>query len=255
MLIDTHTHLYLDQFADDIDAVIDRVRSNRITALLLPNIDSESYPAMMNLSNANPELCRPMLGLHPCSVDLNWQNQLEELFENWKTETFCAVGEIGLDYYWDKSKIEQQHLALQWQFDQAMKYDKPVSIHCRDAMDDVLKFIEKPQNHSLNGVLHCFTGTLNDGTRAIAQGFYLGLGGVFTFKKTQELRDAIAALPKDRVILETDAPYLAPSPFRGKRNESSYIRHVAEKLADVWQCSYEECCLITTENAKRLFRI
>lgn len=254
--IDTHTHLYLENFDQDRPEMIKRAINRGIDHFLLPNIDQDSVASLLNLCKEYPKNCFPMLGLHPTSVKEDWQSQLSG-FENIlkkQSKTFIAVGEIGLDFYWDKHFADEQIQALRIQFDWAKMLNLPVAIHTREAFPEMLSEIEKAQNGKLKGVLHCFTGTLDEAKKAIDLGFYLGIGGVLTYKKSM-LPDVVKQLPAERLILETDAPFLPPVPYRGKRNESAYLFETAVKLAETLNLSLETVAEITTNNAIELFKL
>ncbi|MDY0078198.1 MAG: TatD family hydrolase [Bacteroidales bacterium] len=254
--IDTHTHLYLDEFEADRPEMIRRAIDKGIQRFLLPNIDTESLEPMLNLCKQFPDVCLPMLGLHPTSVKADWKAQLESfesiLFS--EKNPFIAIGEIGLDFYWDKSFAEAQLSALRTQFDWAKKLNLPVAIHTRAAFSEMLDEITKAQDGCLKGVLHCFTGSLEDAQRAVDLGFLLGIGGVLTYKKSA-LPEIISQIDMEHLILETDAPFLPPVPYRGKRNESAYMIETALKLATIKQLSMEEIAQQTTQNAVELFKL
>lgn len=255
-LIDTHTHLYLDEFDADRPEMIQRAINKGIHRFLLPNIDTETLEPMLNLCGQFPDNCFPMLGLHPTSVKANWKAQLESfesMLFNGK-HPFIAIGEIGLDFYWDKSFAEAQTNALRTQFDWAKKLDLPVAIHTREAFPEMLDEIAKAQDGRLKGVLHCFTGSLEEAQRAVDLGFLLGIGGVLTYKKST-LPEIISQIDVKHLILETDAPFLPPVPYRGKRNESAYMTETALKLATIKQLSQEEIAQQTTQNAIELFKL
>ena len=254
--IDTHTHLYLEDFDHDRQEMINRAISRGIHRFLLPNIDQDSVKPLLQLCEDFPANCFPMIGLHPTSVKEDWQKQLSHFKEQLKyhPETFIAIGEIGLDFYWDKSFATQQLEALRMQFDWAKQMQKPVAIHTREAFPEMLTEIQKAQDGSLKGVLHCFTGTLEEAKKAVDLGFYLGIGGVLTYKKTS-LPEVVKQLPLDRLILETDAPFLPPVPYRGKRNESAYLFETAVKLAAILEIELDKLAEITTQNANELFNL
>jgi len=252
MLVDTHAHLYSKQFDADRAETMRRAFEAGLTHIFLPNVDSSSIPAMLELEAAYPGQCFAMMGLHPCSVEANYEHELAVVREWLDQRPFVAVGEIGLDYYWSREFVEQQKTAFRLQLDWACELGIPVAIHARDSMDDILDILEEKQDGRLTGVLHCFTGNLEQARRAVGLGFHLGLGGVLTYPKGG-LEPVVRELPLDRLVLETDAPYLAPVPFRGKRNESAYIREVARKLADVLGLDVAEVSSRTTANALRLF--
>ena len=252
--IDTHSHLYSSEFDSDRLLIIKEAISAGVSTILLPNISSKYTKGMLELCDEFPQNCFPMMGLHPC--DVNEDNIEEELIhveQELAKGKYIAVGEIGLDLYWDKTKLEVQKKAFIYQIELAKKYKLPIAIHVRNSFIEAIEIIEKLNNESLRGVFHCFTGSVEDAQRVINLGnFYLGIGGVLTFKNSG-LDKTIAEIQLQHLILETDAPYLAPTPFRGKRNESKYILNIAEKLAEVQQIEIEEVAKITTINAKKLF--
>lgn len=253
MLIDTHTHLYSEQFNEDRTAMIERAIHAGVGKLLLPNIDADSITGMHALAQQFPGVCFPMMGIHPCSVDANWEtlwNSMKPLFDE---HQYVAVGEIGVDLYWDKSteKIQKDAFAAQIEF--AKDKQLPIVIHARDAFDAIYEVLDQHADERLSGVFHCFTGTEKDVEKILGySNFYFGIGGVLTYKKS-DLPEVVPHIPLDKLVLETDAPYLPPVPFRGKRNESSYILHTAEKLAEVVGLPLSELSKITSENAERLF--
>ncbi|MDB2363932.1 TatD family hydrolase [Flavobacteriales bacterium] len=252
-LIDTHTHVFLEQFDEDFDQVIARALESGVEKMLLPNIDSSTLERLLMNSNENQLL--PMMGLHPCSVKDNYEEELELVANEIESGKYIAVGEIGIDLYWDQSLKAQQIDAFKRQIELAKKYDLPVAIHTREAFDEVFDALDETHDGALRGVFHCFTGNEDQAKKALSySGFYLGLGGVLTFKKSG-LDKVVKDIPLDRLLLETDAPYLAPTPFRGKRNEPSYLVHIAQKLADIHEMSIEKVAEITTKNANDLFRL
>lgn len=254
MLVDSHAHLYLEEFSSDITQVLERAAAAGVKNILLPNIDSNTVEAMLLLESTRPEQCHAMMGLHPCSVRENVEKELMEV-ENWLGKrSFAAVGEIGLDFHWDLTYREQQVLAFEKQIDWAKQYQVPVSIHSRDATRDCIKIVKRKQDGSLKGVFHCFSGTLSEAKEIIGLGFYLGIGGVVTFKNSG-LDQMLKELDMAYIVLETDSPYLAPVPHRGKRNESSFLGLVAEKIAFIKGLQIEEIASITSDNAGRLFNL
>jgi len=254
--IDTHSHLYSSQFDEDRAQAINDAISAGVSTILLPNISREYTKGMLEICNEFPENCFPMMGLHPCDVtDENYTQEIEHVEEELATKKYIAVGEIGLDLHWDKTKLEVQKKAFIHQIELAKKYQLPIAIHVRDSFAEAIEIIEKLNDVNLRGVFHCFTGSVEDAQRVInLGGFYLGIGGVLTFKNSG-LDKIIAEIELQNLILETDAPYLAPTPFRGKRNESKYIVNIAEKLAEVHQIDIDHVARITTLNAKKLFRL
>tara|TARA_Y100000385_G_scaffold290402_1_gene363362 strand:- start:411 stop:1172 length:762 start_codon:yes stop_codon:yes gene_type:complete len=253
MLIDTHTHLYLEKFHDDIDDVMQRAKDSDVGLMLLPNIDSETMDSVFELANAY-ESCLPMVGLHPCSVKADYKTELEKLYAYIDRENVIAVGEIGMDLYWDKSFKSEQVRAFHDQIDWALDKDLPIVIHSRNAMQECIEIVKDRQDGNLRGVFHCFDQDETSALAILDLGFYIGIGGVLTFKKSK-LPEAIRDLPLDRIILETDSPFLTPSPHRGKRNESSYVQFVAEKAAQIFEKEIKEIAEITTTNTKALFRL
>lgn len=252
--IDTHTHLYLDQFDADRDAMLQRAFSVGVTKLLLPNIDSDSIAPMLQLCEQYPKNCFPMIGLHPTSVDKDVQTQLNLLEQELLKGTYIGIGEIGIDLYWDKSFLEEQIHAFRIQLNWAKQHALPVAIHTREAFPLILDLVEEAQDGRLKGVFHCFTGNTTEAERIVKMGFYLGIGGVLTYKKSM-LPEVIQNIPLDFLLLETDSPYLPPVPYRGKRNESSYLTETALQLAAIKQIPLSELATITTNNALKLFNI
>ena len=251
-LIDTHTHIYLEQFDEDREEMIQRALDSGVEQFFLPNIDSSSITRMMQMEEAHPGRCFAMMGLHPCSVKENFQEELA-IVRDWLDERpFCAVGEIGIDLYWDKTFIEQQKEAFLLQMEWARELGIPIVIHSRDATDLLIDLVEKNIDERLKGIFHCFSGTEEQARRIIELGFYLGIGGVLTFKNAG-LDKVMEKVAMEHVVLETDSPYLAPVPWRGKRNESAYVRLVAEKLAAIKGVSFREVAEVTTKNAEQLF--
>ena len=232
ILTDTHSHLYDQKFSEDQQEVIDRAFEENVTRIFLPNVDQHSVAGMLDITTRYPENCFAMMGLHPCSVKEDYKEELAVLKAHIDTGKYCAVGEIGMDLYWDKTFLEEQKDTFRTQIRWAKEKNLPIAIHCRDAFDDVFEILEKEKGEDLRGIFHCFSGTLEQAHQAISLNFYLGIGGVVTFKKAG-LDRIIAHIPLKHLVLETDSPYLAPSPNRGKRNESSYLIHIAQKIADL----------------------
>lgn len=254
--IDTHTHLYSEAFAEDRDQAMQRALDAGVEKLYLPAIDTNSTEAMYELKNKYPAHIGLMAGLHPTSVkpesykaELDFvANELKE-----KPNTFCAVGEIGVDLYWDKTNLNIQQEAFRAQIKLAKQYKLPIVIHCRDAFDEVFEVLEEEKSDDLYGIFHCFTGTLAQAQKAISYNMKLGIGGVLTFKNGK-IDKFLAEIPLTHIVLETDAPYLAPTPYRGKRNESSYLVLVAEKLASIYQTTLVEIANTTTQTAQEIFK-
>ena len=253
-LIDTHTHLFSSQFDEDRHAVVQKAIEQGVSKMLLPNINSETVEAMHQLCQDFPDHCYPMMGLHPCDVKDNYLEELEVVKSHLDKGNYVAVGEIGIDLYWDKSTLGIQKEAFRQQLIWAKEYDLPVAIHIRESFDEIFEVIEEVNDEKLRGVFHCFTGTIEQGQRAIDMGFMLGIGGVVTFKNSG-LDQTLKHLSLEHLILETDSPYLAPTPHRGQRNESAFISLMAQKLADIYEIDIEEVARITTHNAKTLFKI
>lgn len=253
ILTDTHTHMYLEQFDDDRHEVIDRAITQGVERIFLPNIDSTSLHSMNELVAAYPKNCFPMMGLHPCSVNESVEKELELVRTELKTGKYCAVGEIGIDLHWDDTFIEDQKSAFAMQIEWAKEFQLPIAIHVRESFEEVLRIVDELNDDRLTGVFHCFTGTIEQARHIMDYGgFYLGIGGVVTFKNSG-LDAVVKDIPLDRIVLETDAPYLTPAPYRGKRNETGYVRFVADRLAEIYDLATHEVARITTENSKTLF--
>ncbi|NHF58429.1 TatD family hydrolase [Flavobacteriaceae bacterium TP-CH-4] len=254
ILTDTHTHLYSEAFEGDRDAVIDRAIAVGVQRFFIPAIDSTYTDAMLALQNRYPDQMFLMMGLHPTHVKDHFEEELEHVREMLDQRKFYAVGEIGIDLYWDKSFLAQQQEAFRIQIDLAKKHRLPIVIHCREAFDEIFAILEEKKDDDLFGIFHCFTGTLEQAHKAISYNMKLGIGGVVTFKNGK-IDTFLQEIPLEHIVLETDAPYLAPMPFRGKRNESSYLLHVARKLSDIYNKDIEEIAEITTRNSKAVFGI
>lgn len=254
LLIDSHSHIYLDEFHSDRPEAISRAKEQGISKILMPAIDSTTHQQMMKVEEEFAGVCVSMMGLHPCSVKGNFEDELSTVRNHLETRNFIAIGEIGLDFYWDKTFLDQQYMAFDRQIDWALEMDLPIVIHSRDAIDECIEVVSKRQNGSLKGVFHCFGGSLDQAKAILGLGFYLGIGGVLTFKKAG-LDKVLESIDLEHVILETDAPYLAPVPYRGKRNESSYLSLVARNLANVKEMQYDDVARITSANTEKLFRL
>lgn len=250
--IDTHTHLYLDEFDADRTESISRAKLAGVEIFLLPNIDSLSIEPLLNLADMFPDNCLPMVGLHPTSVKENYQDELQIVESHLKKRKFYAIGEIGIDLYWDKTFLEQQQIAFRHQLKLAKASKLPVAIHMRNSFDQTYSIILEEADGNLQGVFHCFPGNIQQAKKVTDLGFLLGIGGVVTFKNSG-LQQVVKQIPLEYIVLETDAPFLAPDPYRGKRNESSYILLIAEKIASLKEIPLSEVAQITTANAKRLF--
>ncbi len=252
ILIDTHCHLYASEFDADRTLMIERAQHIGIQEFYLPGIDSEAIDGMLNLEKQYPNICFPMMGLHPCYVKDNYLQELN-IVENWlKQRKFVAIGEIGLDFYWDKTFATQQQEAFEQQMQWALDYRLPIVIHTREAMQATIDAVKPFAKKGLKGIFHCFSGSYESAKEIIGMNFLLGIGGVVTYKNAG-LSEVVGKLDLKHLVLETDAPYLSPVPFRGKRNESSYLEFVLKKIAEVKQITIEEVATITTQNAKELF--
>jgi len=252
MMIDTHCHLYLDDFDADRPAIIERANTESVGRFYLPAIDSSIITRMLKMEQDYPGQCFAMMGLHPCSVKENFEEELQ-IAEQWLARRkFAAVGETGLDFYWDKTFTAQQYTAFRTQVGWAKKYNIPVVIHSRQSTPECIDVIKEMHDASLTGIFHCFGGSLEEARQITELGFYLGIGGVLTYKNSG-LAGVIEKLPLDNIVVETDAPYLTPVPFRGKRNESAYLKYVVQKIAELKNISIEEVAEITTANANKLF--
>lgn len=253
MLIDTHTHLYAAAFDEDRPAMMARAFAADVAVLMLPNIDLSSIAGMHQMVADYPGKVFPMMGLHPCSVKDDYEAVLHQMEEKLRTGAYRGIGETGLDYYWDTTHKAAQQASLVKHIDWAVHHRLPIILHTRDAFADTYALISEHNTSRLTGIFHCFTGSVEEAEKVLSlDGFYLGIGGVLTFKNSG-LDKVVASLPLDRMVLETDSPYLAPVPYRGKRNESSYLRLIAEKLAQVKGVSYDEVAEITTINARKVF--
>lgn len=254
-LIDTHSHLYDEAFDEDIDIVINNALEKGVAKIILPAIDSSTIERQKKLSASYPDIFYQMIGVHPTSIKEDYRKELDVVYNEISTnaDSYLAIGEIGLDYYWDTTFAQEQQTALITQIEWANKYQKPVALHVRNAYTEMFEVLEK---HSVDrrGVLHCFSGTLSDAKKAVDMGYMLGIGGVVTFKKN-ELAKIVAELPLQNILLETDAPYLAPTPYRGKRNESAYVLNVAQMVAEIKNTSLEQVAETTLQNAVELFGI
>jgi TatD DNase family protein len=252
-MIDTHSHLYLEEFRDDRQGMFNRAKGAGVTRVYLPAINSESHEAMMETASVSEGFCIPMMGLHPCYVEADYAAELE-LVEHWlKHEKFAAIGEVGLDFYHSVEFREQQVEVFKYQIKLALAYDLPIVIHSRSSLDECIKMIAEHGNGKVKGIFHCYGGDERQARKIIELGFMLGIGGVVTYKNAG-LATLVAELPLESMVLETDAPYLTPVPFRGKRNETAYIRYVAEKIAILKDIDFKEVDEITTQNAKKIFR-
>ena len=253
-MIDTHTHLYSEEFDKDRAEMIARAKAAGVTRCFIPAIDSSYTERMFQLKNEYPDYVFLMNGLHPCNVKENYKEELTHVENLMPTHSFCAIGEIGIDLYWDKTFLKEQQEAFAWQIQLAKKHQLPIVIHCREAFDEVFEVLESEKGDDLFGIFHCFSGTEAQAYRAIDYGLHLGIGGVVTFKNGN-IDKFLRNIDLQHIVLETDSPYLAPVPYRGKRNESAYIVQVADKLSDIYELPVDEIKRITTENATKIFKI
>ena len=251
-LVDTHCHIYSEKFREDLASVMEASSLQGVQRIYMPNIDIESIDAMMECKNQYPTVCFPMMGLHPCSVDSNWEETLATMKAFFPLHTFYGVGETGIDLYWDKSTLEMQKAALRVQVQWAIDLQLPLILHTRSAVKETVEVLREFNGAALRGIFHCFSEGYEYADEIASMGFYFGIGGVVTYKNSG-LSDIVSALPKDRILLETDAPYLAPVPQRGKRNEPAFVWHVAHKLSEILGMSIADVGEFTAGNAKRLF--
>jgi len=254
MYIDTHAHLYSEQFNDDQNDMVQRAIDANVQKMFLPNIDSTTIPAMHQLCEKFPNHCYPMMGLHPCSVKGDYKKELEIVKKQIDEQKYFGVGETGIDLYWDTTFKVEQIEAFKFQINLAKENNLPIIIHSRESLDMTIQIIEESQDGNLRGVFHCFNGSIAQSKKIVDLNFMMGLGGVITFKNAN-LDEMIKELPCEKIILETDAPYLSPVPYRGKRNESAYIPLVAEKLSEIRNEVVGSIMSYTTENASKLFGI
>ncbi|MFI5136389.1 MAG: TatD family hydrolase [Sphingobacteriales bacterium] len=254
ILTDTHTHLYYETDNAKRVELIKRCNDNGVNRLFLPNVDASSVPLVFSLVKSFPEICFPMLGLHPCSVKEGWEDELNIIKSAADQQKIVAIGEIGIDLYWDKTTLPAQILAFKQQIAWAKSLKLPIVIHCRDAFNEVFEVLQSEQDENLRGIFHCFSGTLEQAEKVISLGFYLGIGGVVTYKNSG-LDKVVQQIDLNHLVLETDSPYLTPVPYRGKPNESSYLIYVAQKVAELHQTDPETVAEITTENSRLIFGV
>lgn len=253
-MIDTHSHLYLSDFEEDLKEVLDRCQVAGIDKIYLPAIDSSTHDSMMALAAKAKGYCLPMMGLHPCYVNADYRKEMS-LVEAWlASDSYAAIGEIGLDFYHSTEFKQEQIDVFYWQMELAMQYNLPIVIHSRNSMDECIKLIAAHGKGRIEGIFHCFGGDERQGKKIIDLGFKLGIGGVVTYKNAG-LAKVLESLPLDALVLETDSPYLTPVPFRGKRNESSYLTYIAAKIAVIKAVDIEAVVEVTTSNAKKIFRL
>lgn len=251
-ITDTHTHLYAEEFKPDLSELLKEAATLGVRRFFMPNIDRSSIDDMLALEKKYPGMCIPMMGLHPCYVKENWEEELATVVEWWTKRSFAAVGEIGIDLYWDQTFLEQQKIVFKKQVELANQKKVPIVIHTRDSFDVTIALLKETKKETPYGIFHCFTGTKEQAMEAIDMGFLLGIGGVVTYKNGG-LDKFIHDIELKHIVLETDAPYLAPAPHRGKRNIPSYILKVAEKISELKKISVLEVATITTQNANHLF--
>lgn len=253
MFIDTHTHLYSEQFSEDRTEMIQRAIAAGVERLYMPNIDLDSVEGMHALEAQFPENCFAMMGLHPCSVDVNWELTLAKMRLMLDKRPYVAIGEIGIDLYWDKTFINEQKEAFRTQIQWAKELELPIVIHARDSFPEIYEVLDEENDERLRGIFHCFTGNGQDVQKILEYGgFSFGIGGVVTYKKS-DLPETLKHIPLEKLLLETDAPYLSPVPYRGKRNESAYVVHTAEKMAEILELPLSKLEAVTTENALKIF--
>ncbi len=252
-MIDSHCHIYSTELAEDVVAVLERADNAGVTKIYMPAIDSTTHKNMLDLAQKF-SVCLPMMGLHPCSVKENFDEELHQIENYLQTQKFAAIGETGLDFFWDKTFVNQQVISLNKHAYWSLKYNLPIVLHTRDAMDETITEMEKYKADGLQGVFHCFSGNAVQAEKIMELGFYLGIGGVATFKNSG-MGEVLKTLPLSSLLLETDAPYLAPVPYRGKRNEPAYLGLIAQKIAEVKKVSLQDVIDITTVNAEKLFKL
>ncbi len=252
--IDTHSHMYLPQFNGDIQDCIDRCKEKSVQKVILPNIDSETIQPLLGLTLKDPEFFYPLMGLHPTHVKENFEQELSKIFDELNSNQYCGVGEIGIDLYWDKTFLDKQQVAFESQVRYALDKNLPFVIHARESFQEVIDVLEKINHGSYRGIFHAFSGEPFQAEKVAEMGFLIGIGGVSTFKNSN-LSEVIEHIDLNHIVLETDSPYLAPVPYRGKRNESSYIPLIAEKIAAVKSIGIEEIARVTSTNAEKLFNI
>lgn len=253
-MIDSHSHPYVTEFESDRAEMLQRAQNAGISKIYMPAIDSTTHEAMLALERQYPSLCKSMMGLHPCSVNDQYQKELDIIYQYLSRRKFAAIGEIGLDYYWDKSTVDFQKKAFAQQMEWALECKLPIVIHARESTMDCVEMVKPFSDKGLKGIFHCFGGSNEEAKAIIELGFLLGIGGVFTFKKAN-MPENLQDIGMEHIVLETDAPYLAPVPFRGKRNESAYLPYIAKAISDAKGIDMEEVVKITAKNAEDLFRI
>ena len=253
-LVDSHSHLFLEEFQSDLPQVMERAQAAGVSHIFMPNIDSTTIDSMLSVCNTYNDYCFPMIGLHPTSVNADYEKELEIVARELRSfNKYIAIGEVGMDLYWDKTFLKEQQIVLDKQINWALEYDLPVVIHCRDAFGYIYNVLEPYKNTSLKGVFHSFTGTDDEAARILEfSGFLIGINGVVTFKKSR-LPEVLTKIPLEKIVLETDSPYLTPVPNRGKRNESAYVKDTLMKVSDIYRMSPEAVGRVTSENALKVF--
>lgn len=251
-LVDTHCHLYLEDFKNDLPAYMQRAEEAGVSAIYMPSLDKNHFPPLLEVETMYRDKCHAMAGIHPCYVNDSYRDELDFLEDALSRRPFAAIGEIGLDYYWDRTFDDQQMICFREQIGLARKWNLPFVIHSRSSMDAVIAVLREEKSKGIRGIFHCFSGTYDNAVDIVDCGFLLGIGGVVTYKNAG-LAEVVANIGLENVVLETDAPYLTPVPFRGKRNESSYLQFIVQKIADVKQMEVAEVAAITTANARRIF--
>lgn len=254
MYTDSHSHLYLDVFSDDRDKMVKRALDAGVSRMFLPNIDSSTTKAMLLMAKEYPGQCFPMMGLHPTSVKENYREELAAIEKQLNEPGIVAIGETGIDLYWDKTHIREQEIVFKTQIAWAKQKKLPLVIHARDSFQEIFSILDESGTEGLTGIFHSFTGGVTELRKALSYDFKIGINGIVTFKNS-ELWQILSEIPRDRLLLETDSPFLAPVPFRGRRNESSYLVHVAAKVAEIYNLSIEEVGAITTRNALEIFQL
>jgi TatD DNase family protein len=254
MFIDSHTHLYLDAFSDDRNEMMERALKAGVTRMLLPNIDMSTLPSMMELVDQYPEHCFPMMGLHPTSVEANYQEEFTQIEAQLREYPYKAIGETGIDLYWDKTYRNEQMEVFEKQIGWAIELKLPLVVHARDSFQEIFEVLDRNSSPDLQGVFHSFTGNRQELEKALSFDFMIGINGIVTFKNSN-LKESVKEIPLDRLLLETDAPFLAPFPHRGRRNESSYLVDIAVQIAEIFNLSVEEIATITSRNAEKLFHL
>ena len=252
--IDTHSHFYVQDFERDRDDAVAMSVQAGVSHILLPNIDRESIPCLLDTCAKYPDVCFPMLGLHPCDVNENYQIELQKIFDYFGKYRFIGIGEVGIDLYWDTAFLEQQKEAFRWQIAFALEHDLPLIIHKRQSYYETIAVLNEFKSEKLRGIFHCYSGSIAHAEEVIEKGFLLGIGGTVTYK-TSKLEEILPHIPLDKIVLETDAPYLTPVPYRGLRNNSHYLPLIAQKIADIKRVTIEEVAEKTTENAKKMFSL